>query len=381
MSNSLNIRFIHPQYVGQASRQLPEHFTDYVGSPVFEDNTLKTVLFEGGYIDATDGRRHFYITDHQGNIRAVTDATGTVEQTNDYTPFGSEFDAAATGTNPGLDRRYGGKEKDATLPSFPFYDFEARMYYPAYARFTTMDPLAEKYYSISPYAYCAGNPVNLVDPDGKRTLVFINSDGNYEVVDVDLSNDDYGIYLAVLDESGDYQWTDHLIGYTVSLYSYVDDDNVTPIKGAVINSMDYSGLYFYEDMITNRRSLPLYMLRANKNHQYDFKRTGGGRQVRYTDKQQYYRGMPLYYYNGHIYYATARDIGNIVAGYYAAEYGITWDEARNVFDWLNGSVEPLVSQKAQLLGYTIGAKLPYNERITRRNRYCLLIGISNVYIH
>lgn len=29
-----------------------------------------------------------------------------------------------------------------------------------------MDPLAEKYYSISPYAYCAGNPVNIVDPDG-----------------------------------------------------------------------------------------------------------------------------------------------------------------------------------------------------------------------
>ena len=79
-----------------------------------------------------------YITDHQGNIRAVTDATGTVEQANDYRPFGSEFDAASTGTNPGLDRRYGGKEKDATLPSSPFYDFEARMYNPVYARFTTM---------------------------------------------------------------------------------------------------------------------------------------------------------------------------------------------------------------------------------------------------
>lgn len=29
-----------------------------------------------------------------------------------------------------------------------------------------MDPLCEKYYSISPYAYCAGNPVLLVDPNG-----------------------------------------------------------------------------------------------------------------------------------------------------------------------------------------------------------------------
>ena len=30
-----------------------------------------------------------------------------------------------------------------------------------------MDPLAEKYPGISPYAYCKGNPVNFVDPDGR----------------------------------------------------------------------------------------------------------------------------------------------------------------------------------------------------------------------
>ena len=32
---------------------------------------------------------------------------------------------------------------------------------------TSIDPLAEKYYSLSPYAYCAGNPVRFVDLDGK----------------------------------------------------------------------------------------------------------------------------------------------------------------------------------------------------------------------
>jgi len=40
--------------------------------------------------------------------------------------------------------------------------------YPALMRFTTTDPLAEKYYSISPYAYCGNNPIKFVDTDGKR---------------------------------------------------------------------------------------------------------------------------------------------------------------------------------------------------------------------
>lgn len=32
----------------------------------------------------------------------------------------------------------------------------------------SVDPLADKYSSISPYAYCAWNPINLVDPNGKK---------------------------------------------------------------------------------------------------------------------------------------------------------------------------------------------------------------------
>ena len=51
------------------------------------------------------------------------------------------------------------------------YDYGARWYDPILARFTTVDPLCEKYYSISPYAYCANNPVNAVDPDGKTIYV------------------------------------------------------------------------------------------------------------------------------------------------------------------------------------------------------------------
>lgn len=35
------------------------------------------------------------------------------------------------------------------------------------SRFLTIDPLAEKYYSISPYSFCSNNPINRIDPDGR----------------------------------------------------------------------------------------------------------------------------------------------------------------------------------------------------------------------
>ena len=42
--------------------------------------------------------------------------------------------------------------------------------------FLSVDPMADKYPSISPYAYCAWNPVKLVDPDG-RDVWTLSDDG------------------------------------------------------------------------------------------------------------------------------------------------------------------------------------------------------------
>lgn len=46
------------------------------------------------------------------------------------------------------------------------YDFVGRTYYSAVMSFDQMDPMAEDYYDISPYAYCMNNPVKYIDPDG-----------------------------------------------------------------------------------------------------------------------------------------------------------------------------------------------------------------------
>ena len=59
-----------------------------------------------------------------------------------------------------------GKERD---PETGYSYFGARYYdCDLSGLFLSVDPMADKYPSISPYAYCAWNPLKLVDPDGNK---------------------------------------------------------------------------------------------------------------------------------------------------------------------------------------------------------------------
>lgn len=60
---------------------------------------------------------------------------------------------------------YGGKEFD-TRNGINIYDFGARTYAPDIARFWQPDPMSHDYHWLSPYAYCGGDLVNRIDPDG-----------------------------------------------------------------------------------------------------------------------------------------------------------------------------------------------------------------------
>ena len=118
-------------------------------------------MVNGGYYES--GNYYFYINDHLGNNRIVTDAAAAVVQSTQYYPFGASFaDASGTSTQP---YKYNGKELD-TRNGLNLYDYSARYYESAIGRFTTVDPMAEMYYSISPYAYCANNPIKFIDPTG-----------------------------------------------------------------------------------------------------------------------------------------------------------------------------------------------------------------------
>ena len=152
---------------GSASTAIAQtHTIDYVGDKIYEDGVLSRILIEGGYVDYSGETPiyHTYLTDHQGNVRVVVDENAAVKQVNHYYPYGALF---AESTNGNVQPyKYNGKELDR-MHGLDWYDHGARHNDAAIGRWHVMDPLCEKYYDVSPYAYCAGDPVNAIDPDGK----------------------------------------------------------------------------------------------------------------------------------------------------------------------------------------------------------------------
>ena len=181
-----------------------------------------------------------HLCDHLGSVRFVIDGdTGTVVEASDYYPFGKRItpppvaepveatSQSATSPNRWL---FSGKESQSFLyANIPLLDFGARMYNPTIARWTTSDPMSEKYYGISPYVYCLGNPISIIDPNG-MDIWTMDEKGNVVWVK---ESDDHRLYYMNNDGllSDDY--------VSVSDRSILDDLTKTEAKvygGAKVSS-------------------------------------------------------------------------------------------------------------------------------------------------
>ena len=150
---------------------------DYIGSFKYNRSnsniTLESVASAGGrtYKTSSGYEARYFVTDHLGSTRLVTNSSGTVLEQNDYMPYGERHSnsALAASTNPYL---YNGKESQKDF-GINYIDSEAR-FQRLDGAFNSIDPLSEENYWISPYAYGNGNPIKYIDNNGKKARVAVN---------------------------------------------------------------------------------------------------------------------------------------------------------------------------------------------------------------
>ena len=133
-------------------------------------------------LNGTQSIYQYELEDHLGNVRAIIEESGNVVQRSDYYPFGSRFNGWAEGEeSPFL---FTGKELQQETGN---YDFEVRTYDPLIGRYTSIDPLAESYKPISPYAYERNNPISIADSTRMEWLLGTSGNMSWKECDCDFT--------------------------------------------------------------------------------------------------------------------------------------------------------------------------------------------------
>ena len=214
----------------------------YIGSLIYSGTdggeTLDGVVTADGFIDCGNGvgnaQMQYFLRDHLGSVRVVATDRDNVLSRTDYLPFGARM--TGNGLPEDSSSRsawfgFAGKENEmwdaeSSTPHWlrgeRYQHFGARNYDPASCIFLQPDPLAEKYYGISPFAYCAGDPVNRIDADGSDIWT-INADGYVE-----------------WKESADRHYL-----YYINSNGQLSDDFVEVSSEDVLNNLEVPGSPFY----------------------------------------------------------------------------------------------------------------------------------------
>ena len=172
--------------------------TLYYGPFIYQSGSLSIVLTPEGYYDVPTTRYHYYLKDHLGNTRVTyyySGTTATVAQEVEYDPFGYMLTDNIIGNNKYL---YNGKELNGEF--FENYDFSARYCDVQLGRWHVVDPMAEKYYSFSPYHFSGNNPMRFLDLNGMNyDDYYINKDASIRTVKTDDSFDRFYVQDDISD--------------------------------------------------------------------------------------------------------------------------------------------------------------------------------------
>ena len=111
---------------------------------------------------------YWYHPDHLGSASWVTSSNGDVVQYLYYLPWGEDYLNQRRNGYAGARHTFSAKEKDSeTGLSY----FGSRYYSSDLSIWLSVDPMSDKYPSISPYNYCSDNPLKLRDPNGEGPVL------------------------------------------------------------------------------------------------------------------------------------------------------------------------------------------------------------------
>ena len=133
---------------------------------VLDDGDFRYVYGPGriAEVDGSDNA-HYYLADGLGSTMALTDDSGTVENTYVYDPFDAIVGATGSQDNAFT---FTGEQTDA---STGLEYLRARYYHPQTGRFVSRDPLAAiPFWPEHAYAYAGSNPATYIDPVGLCTF-------------------------------------------------------------------------------------------------------------------------------------------------------------------------------------------------------------------
>ena len=221
---------------------------EYYGAVQRIGGKTRRLEWSGGFFTKDDNGRwhsHRYVRNSLGSIVAATDSAGTVEQAVCYYASGLPV-YKAPNSIPATRRMHVSKEFEQ-FESIDWYDNEARFYDPLLVRFTTPDPLALSYPSLSPYAYCANNPVNFIDPLGSDTINISFSNNKWIFEKPIISNGDDVFNVTTGNQKQTYVFSEGEYGNRVDMLNLQIGKNKTDYTLGIyhVSGSDSEGTGFY----------------------------------------------------------------------------------------------------------------------------------------